>query len=276
MIPITVFILGFTFVPISQTILLSFQSPATGELSMEVYHSLFNRLAFTDSVANTWIITFMGLVVQLSVGFMAAYILKKRFAGKSIVRALVLMPMGIPTIVSGVAMLYVFMTSGYLNELFYSLRLISTPINWTSSRMVSLLQVAIADTWKVMPIVILLFLAGLEAIPEEIYEAATIDGTSGFQKLVSITLPQLRSTFVMVVMLRAVDLLRIFELPMVLLGKAVPFVGTFAYDEYIYGNTNASAAASTVLLVMILIFTAAFLAGFNREGGIINAHKKNS
>jgi len=141
--------------------------------------------------------------------------------------------------------------------------------------MMSLLQVAIADTWKVMPIVILLFLAGLESIQEEMYEASNIEGASGFQKLVFITLPQLRTTFIMIVMLRVVDLLRIFELPMVLLGRAVPFVGTFAYEEYAYGNINSSAAASTILLAMILVFTAVFLTIFNREGGIVNANKKN-
>ena len=275
MIPITVFILGFTFIPICQTILLSFQSSFSEGFSTEVYRSLFKRLSFVESIGNTWIITFMGLLIQLSTGFLIAFILKKKFFGKAIVRALVLMPMGIPTIVSGVAMLYVFMTSGYLNELFYSLGLITTPINWTASRHISLLQVAIADTWKVMPIVVLLFLAGLEAIPEEMYEAADIDGISGFQKLIYITLPQLRTTFIMIVMLRAVDLLRIFELPMVLLGKNVPFVGTFAYDEYAYGNNNSSAAASTILLMMIIIFSSVFLAVFNREGGIVNANQKN-
>ena len=275
MVPITVFILGFTFVPISQTILLSFQSPFSDGLTLEIYRNLLRRLSFLESIGNTSIITLMSLAIQLSVGFFIAFILKKKFAGKAIVRSLVLMPMGVPTIVSGVAMIYVFMSSGYLNKLFFTLGIINTPIDWTSSRMMSLLQVAIADTWKVMPIVILLFLAGLESIQEEMYEASNIEGASGFQKLVFITLPQLRTTFIMIVMLRVVDLLRIFELPMVLLGRAVPFVGTFAYEEYAYGNINSSAAASTILLAMILVFTAVFLTIFNREGGIVNANKKN-
>jgi trehalose transport system permease protein len=274
MLPLTVFILGFTLVPICQTIALSFHSQNTGAFGGEVYADLFNRQSFLQSVGNTWIITFLGLAIQISAGFSVALLLKKRFAGRAIVRALVLMPMGIPTIVSGVAMLYIFMTSGYLNELFYSLKLIETPVNWTSSRFLSLLQVAIADTWKVIPTVVLLFLAGLEAIPEDMYEAADIDGINAFQKLIHITIPQLQSTFIMVVMLRAIDLLRIFELPMVLLGKMIPFVGTFAYEEYSYGNNNASAAASTILLGMILFFAFVFMKLFNREGGIVNAGKK--
>jgi trehalose transport system permease protein len=275
MLPLTVFILAFTLLPICQTILLSFQSPESGAFTIAVYQDLFKRQSFMQSIGNTWIITFLGLAIQICTGFLAAFILKKIFPGRAIVRSIVLMPMGIPTIVSGVAMLYIFMTSGYLNELFYRLGIITTPINWTSSRFLSLLQVAVADTWKVMPTVVLLFLAGLEAIPSDIYEAADIDGISPFQKLVRITIPQLRATFVMIVMLRSIDLLRIFELPMVLLGRMVPFVGTFAYEEYSYGNNNASAAASTILLVMIIVFAAVFMTLFNREGGIVNADKKS-
>lgn len=275
MTPIMVFIMGFTFLPIVQTIISGFQSPTTNGFTLDVYRELFKRQSFIQSIGNTIYVTVLGLIIQITAGFGIACILKKNFRGKGIVRALVLMPMGIPTIVAGVAMLYIFMTSGYLNELLYTLGLTSTPINWTSSRFLSLLQVSVADTWKVIPTVVLLFLAGLEAIPGDMYEAADIDGASGWQTLWSITLPQLKSTTTMVVMIRAVDLLRIFELPMVLLGKVVPFVGTFAFEEFSYGNNNASAAASTVLLVIIIVFVAIYMSIFNRERGIAGANKNS-
>ncbi len=83
-------------------------------------------------------------------------LLKKNLRGKGLVRSLVLMPMGIPTLVSGVTMLYIYGTQGYLNELLYRLGIITVPINWLGGGIKNLFVIAFADSWKVMPIVVLL------------------------------------------------------------------------------------------------------------------------
>ena len=176
-----------------------------------------------------------------------------------------MLPMGIPTMVSGVAMLYLFGMSGYLNEILYRLNVTPIPIDWTANRLRSLFVVAVADSWKVMPMVVMLFLSGLESIPLELYEAADVDGAGKFDCFRYITIPQLKATVTMTVLTRLVDLLRIFELPKVLLGGTTPFLATMSYEEYSYGNNAYSAVASTVLLALILVIVMAYMFAFERE-----------
>ncbi len=269
--PLLLFVFSFTLIPILQTIQLSFKGKSGG-FTFYNYESIFSRLDFGQSVINTISITAIGLAIQMCIGFCIAYILKISFKGRGIIRSIVLMPMGIPTLVSGTAMLYVFGNSGYLNEVFFRLGMITTPIDWFRTVSQALVVVAVADSWKVMPIVVLFLLAGLEAIPSEVNEASKIDGASGFQNLIYVTLPLLKSAITMTVLLRAVDLLRIFELPMILLGQNFKFLGTYAFEEYSYNNYGASAAASTVLLLLIIVFVALYLNFFNREDDIIRGN----
>lgn len=253
--PLVLYIAGFTYIPIFQTILMSFQNHITGEWGLSVYKELFSKRDFIRAIFNTTAVTLMELVIQLSLGLLIASALTKKFKGKGIVRSLILMPMGVPTLVAGVALIYIFGTQGYLNELLFKLGLIKIPIVWTSGGPSSLLMVAIADSWKVLPIVVLLFLAGLESIPSDVYEAGSIDGANRFQTFMRITLPLLKPTITMTILLRAVDTFRIFELPTVLIGRITPFLATYAFDEYrAYNNPNASGAASTILLLCIVVF----------------------
>jgi len=258
-IPLVLYILGFTLVPIIETILMGFKDRYTGEWTLDTYIKLISKPDFGQAVFNTISITFIEILIQIPIGLMIAMVLKKKFRGRGILRSLVLMPMGIPTLVSGVAMLYVFGTQGYLNELLYRTGFIDVPISWTSGGLRSLLVVAVADCWKVLPIVVLLLLAGLESISNDYYEAASIDGSSKWQTFKYITLPLLKPTITMTVILRAVDAFRIFELPQVLVGKSLPVLSTYAYEEFTYNNLNASGAASTILLFIIIIFVILYL-----------------
>lgn len=257
--PMTLYILGFTLLPIIRTILLGFHDRYSGDWSLSTYRELFARPDFLKSILNTFLIAFISLFFQMIIAFVIANVLKQTFKGRGIVRSLVLMPMGVPTLVSGIIALYIFGNSGYFNEVLYRLSIITTPIEWLTGNIRGLFVVAAADTWKVLPTLVLLLLAGLEGISSEIYEAASMDGASKRQELFYITLPMMKATTTMAVLLRAVDVFRIFELPQVLVGKAMPFVATYAYEEYNLGNPNGSGAASTILLVMILTFAFVWL-----------------
>lgn len=130
-----------------------------------------------------------------------------------------------------------------------------------------MLVVVVADTWKVLPTMVLLLLAGLESIPQELYDAGEIDGASRWQAFRHITLPLLKPSITMSVLFRAVDAFRIFELPQVLVGQQIPYLATYAYEEYSNGNVNASGAASTILLVIILVFALFYLKVIDRGEG---------
>ncbi|WDU83158.1 carbohydrate ABC transporter permease [Caloramator sp. Dgby_cultured_2] len=122
-----------------------------------------------------------------------------------------------------------------------------------------------------MPVVVLLLLAGLESIPSDVYEASAIDGASKTQTFFYVTLPLLKPSITMTMILRAVDSFRIFELPKILAGRVTPFLATYAYDEYSYNNLNASAAASTILLLIIIIFMVLYFRFVDRGEGVKGA-----
>ncbi|HJB08362.1 MAG TPA: sugar ABC transporter permease [Candidatus Enterocloster faecavium] len=265
--PMSLYILGFTITPIFQSIFMGFTDEYTGSLSLSNYVYLFGRPNFVTSIFNTIVTALLSLILQLVLGLGIAMVLKKQFKGKGIIRSLVLMPMGIPTLVSGIIAIYIFSTSGYLNEVLFRLGLIDVPVQWTRGGVLGLFVVIIADTWKVLPTMVLLLLAGLESIPQDLYDASGIDGASKWQTFVNVTLPLLKPSITMSVLFRAVDAFRIFELPQVLVGQRIPYLATYAYEEYSNGNVNASGAASTMLLVIILVFALVYLKTFDKGEG---------
>lgn len=279
--PLALYILYFTLIPVLQTIKMGFTDDITGSLSLKNYEYLFGREDFVQAFKNTFIIALLGLALQMTVGLILALMLKREFKGKGFFRSVILTPMGVPTLVSGVALLYIFDTQGYFNELLYriteGLKYIGIfpeayrfiPIDWASGGIRTILMIAFGDMWKVTPIVTLLLLAGLESIPTDVYEAAQIDGATKWQTFRHVTLPLLKPAITMAVILRSVDLFRIFELPMVLAGKTTPVLATYAYEEFrLYNNPNISGAVSTILLVIIFIFVVLYLKFVDKGEGL--------
>ncbi len=135
-------------------------------------------------------------------------------------------------------------------------------MSWTVAGGIrTLLTVAIADMWKVLPIVTLIFLAGLQSIPEDVYEAASVDGATKWQRFTRITLPMLGPFLTMAIILRAIDAFRIFELALVLAGRVEPVVGTYIGGRYLPPTSDpfTSASASMILFAMIMVFIVAYL-----------------
>ncbi len=254
--PLILFILGFTLYPVLQCIFYSFQDRITGEFpTLSNYHLIVGNPKFSSALKNTIIVTAIGLTFEMGIGLLIAFLLKASTKIKGLFRAVTMIPMGVPTIVSGVTMLYIFSSNGYLNEFLYRVGLIKLPIDWAQGGLRTLFMIAVADMWKVTPLVVILLLSGLESIPSTIYEASAMDGASPFQNFFYITLPLIKPFFTIALILRAIDAFRIFELPMVLAGRNTMFLGTYAYSEYFdYNNIHSSGAASTLLLTLIAIF----------------------
>ncbi|SHF16203.1 carbohydrate ABC transporter membrane protein 1, CUT1 family [Thermoanaerobacter uzonensis DSM 18761] len=260
LLPLLLYILGFTVYPIIQTITLSFQDQYTKAFTLANYKEIIGKTEFKQAFFNTVALTFISLTLEMTAGLVIALILRRSFKGKGLLRSLMLVPMGVPTLVSGVAMTYIFGLNGYFNELLEKLHLIKLPVDWASGGFKTLLMVSVADMWKVTPLVILLLLAGLESIADEVYEASNIDGATAWQTFKYVTLPLLKPSITMALILRAIDAFRIFELVLVLAGRATPVISTFAYDEYNnYANAYTSAAASTILLLIIAVFIVSYL-----------------
>lgn len=259
LIPLGLYLVAFTFIPVASTLLLAFRDP-DGNWSLQAFGAVRAHFQFGEAVVNTLVITGVSLSLELCLGLVLAVLLSDRFRARGVARVLLLIPLGMPTIVAASAMRYVFGSVGYLNEGLYRLGLASVPIDWTGSRWLALLTVSVADAWKVTPLVMLILLAGLQAIPREVYEAAHTDGAGRWRQFWSITLPLLRPALSMALIIRGVDAFRIFALPLALVGRHLPVLSTYAYVEYMeYGNPHTAAASSTLLLFMIITTVVAYL-----------------
>jgi trehalose transport system permease protein len=259
--PLTLYVLGLTLWPVLSTIALSFQDRRTGSFpTLANYQDVIGHFEFWDAFYNTLFITIVGLGLELCLGLAMALCLSIPFRGRGLARALMLIPLGIPTIVSAANMRYIFGTVGYLNETLYQLGLLEIPIDWASGGTRTLMTVVAADLWKVTPLVMLILLAGLESIPGDLYEAAVTDGAGAWQQFRYVTLPLLKPAITAALIIRGIDAFRIFALPLALVGRSTPVLSTYAYFEYVdYQNPYTSAASATILLVMILATTIAYL-----------------
>jgi trehalose transport system permease protein len=253
--PLFLYVFGTTLIPVLASILLGFQNPPRGGgfPSLESYKLVVQDYQFVSAFTNTLIITFVSVSMELVLGLVVAMMMSRPFRGRGLFRAVMLLPLGIPVVVAASNMRYIFLSSGYLNEILMDLSLISQPIDWLTDPL-ALFTVALSDMWKVTPLVMLILLAGLESIPRELYEAAQVDGAGVWQRFRSITLPLLRPAITSAVVIRGIDAFRIFAHPMGLgVGRTVPVLSTFGYYEYQRVYYTTSAATSTILLVMILV-----------------------
>lgn len=252
--PIVIYIFGFALIPVLETVRLSFFNPTTGGYDFSNYIYILGQRNFNLAIINTLAITFIGLFLQITIALIIALLLKHTFRGRGFFRTIMLIPMGVPTIVSGVIMLYIFASTGYLNVFLQNIGLINQPIIWNAGGFPTIMTIVIADLWKVLPLVVLLLLAGLESISDEVYEASAMDGATALQNFWHVTLPLLMPSITMALILRAIDAFRIFELPLVLAGRHTPVIATYAFTEYRnYYNPYTSGAAATILLAIIII-----------------------
>jgi trehalose transport system permease protein len=264
--PFLAYLVFFMFYPVVESIYLSFVDANTDEFTFGNYETIINRSQFNDAFVNTIGITVIGVTLQMLIGLGIAFMLSREFHGRGILRSIVLIPMGVPTIVAGAAMLYIVGFNGYLNRFLLDLGIIDIPVYWQQSGIRGMFVIALADIWKALPLVVLILLAGLESIPGDVYEAADVDGATGWRKFLDMTLPLLMPAITMALILRAIDAFRIFDIAMVIAGQSIPVMSSFVYFDYRAGNVNTASAAAVILLLMIVVFVIAYFFLVERRG----------
>jgi trehalose transport system permease protein len=268
--PLVLYVLILTVVPIIDTFRRSFSSSTAGFGTLESYRFIFESSRFWDAVRNTVIVALFSLTLEIGVGLSIALALNVAFRGRGFVRTVLLVPLGVPTIVSGAVMLLIFARSGYMNSVLAmfanlidkipGINLEWVNVSWTTGGWRTLLTYAIADMWKVLPTMTLIFLAGLQSIPPDVYEAADVDGATKWQRFARVTMPLLIPFFTIALILRAIDAFRIFELALAL-GAQEPVLGTFIANRYLPPTNDlfTSSAASIVLFGIIMLFIVVYL-----------------
>ena len=208
---------------------------------------------FWNATFVTFFFTAVTVVLETVLGMWMALIMNRTFKGRGLVRAAILIPWAIPTAVTAKLWFFIFSVSGIANAL------LNTQILWTSDEWASRFAIIIADTWKTTPFMALLILAGLQLIPEEVYEAAKVDGATTFQRFWRVTMPLVKPALMVAVLFRILDALRIYDLPAILTGggggngNATTTLSILVIDQIRQGFNSASALSTITFLIIFIV-----------------------
>jgi multiple sugar transport system permease protein len=173
--------------------------------------------AFWDSFKTTFIFTGISVGLELVLGLVMAVAMHQAFRGRAILRATVLVPWAILTVVTAMTWRAIFDPDlGFANTMLRALHLPGGHVVWLGQSPYALAVLIFADVWKTAPFMALLLLAGLQVIPEDIYDAAKVDGATAWQRFRRVTLPLLMPAILVALIFRTLDALRVFDLPYVL------------------------------------------------------------
>ncbi|MEO8667653.1 MAG: sugar ABC transporter permease [Bauldia sp.] len=268
--------------PLLRTIYFSFTNASLDDLGAAQFIGFRNYLEYVDygdgtgewfglladavwwkAVYNTIWFTVISVALETVIGTVVALVLNAEFKGRGLVRAAILIPWAIPTIVS--AKMWAWMMNdqfGILNDIFIRIGILDHGIAWTASPGTAMIAVLIVDVWKTTPFMALLILAGMQMIPGDIYEAAEVDGINPVKLFWRVTLPLIRPALMVAVIFRGLDALRIFDLIYVLTPNNEKTISMsvfarqnlFDFDKFAYGS-----AASTFLFMTIAVITIAYI-----------------
>jgi len=235
----------------------------------------FARLAtdrlFLISLGQTLIYTAGALGAEFTLGLALALLVNREFYGRGLLRSALLIPMLLPPVVVAVIWRLILNPEfGVLNGALRSLGFNTDRLTWAAAENTAMLSVILVDVWEWTPFMFLLLLAGLQGLPLEPFEAAVVDGASRWQVFRRLTLPMLKPVIAIAVLLRGMDLLRVFD-QVFILTQGGPGFATETVTLYIYRtafrfyNFGYAAAMSFVLLVATTIIARAFLLALGQQ-----------
>jgi multiple sugar transport system permease protein len=252
--------LAVTAYPMLQAVWLSLQSyritdpESRGFVGLRNYAVILSDGLWWHDVGVTTLITIITVVVELIIGFALAMVMHRLVLGRGVVRTAILVPYGIITVVSAYAWLYAFRSdSGFVTGWIGLER-----YDFFSQFGSSILVISLAEIWKTTPFISLLLLAGLAQVPEELHEAATVDGATAWQRFWKITVPNMRGAIMVAILFRTLDAYRIFDPVFVMTGGAngTETVSFLAYRQMISRTAVGLGSAVAVLLFFTVVLIA--------------------
>ena len=257
--PALVIILIVAFYPIAYSLWLSLHkatiNSAGNFVGLQNYTLMFSNTEFLDGLKNTAIFTVVSVALEFVLGLGIALAINRAFKGRGLVRAAVLVPWAFPTVISAVMWRLMLQDQvGIINYVANALGVISGPI--LSDRTLLMIAAILIDVWKTTPFMALLLLAGLQTIPEDLYEAARIDGANAVQRFTRITLPLLKPAILVAVLFRMLDAWRVYDLFWAMSNRELESLSTFVYKAVRVSQLNfpvGNAAAVFVFFTALLI-----------------------
>ncbi len=262
--PAITLLFALSIYPLLFSIKVSFTSE-TGGVTAAHYARLFQDRMFSVACGQTALYAALALIVEFLLGLGLAVLVDSLGRARGFFRSGLLAPMLLPPVVAAVIWRLIYNPQfGVLNGTLRQLGIPTAHLTWTSGESSALASVLLVDIWEWTPFLFLLLSAGLQAIPLEPYEAARIDGASGWQVFRDITLPLLKPTIALALLLRSMDLARIFD-QIFILTQGGPGFATETVSLYIYRtafrffNFGYAAAMSFAVLAVTTIFARALL-----------------
>jgi multiple sugar transport system permease protein len=222
-----------------------------GFAGFENYADALTNDRFWEALRFTGIFTITSVFLEFVIGMGFALLMNQAFRGRGITRAAILVPWVIPTVIAAQMWFFMFnVTPGFINSVFGL-----GNFSWLGQEGWATVAIVIADVWKTAPFVALLLLAGLQTIPNEVYESGKVDGAGMFSRFWFITLPLLRPAILVALLFRTVDALRVFDLPQVMTGGAFGTESlSILVQQYVVRTPNPGygAALSTITFIIVL------------------------
>ena len=228
------------------------------------YATVLTDPVWWTDFSTTLLITVFSVGVELLLGFGFAMVMFRILRGRSIVRTGILLPYGIITVVSAYIWRYAFqLDSGFVNQWFG----LGT-FDWFGQRWSALFVIILSEIWKTTPFISLLLLAGLVQVPEELQEAAKVDGATARQRLFRVTLPNMKAAIMVALLFRTLDAWRIFDNPFIMTAGAnnTETLSFLAYRQNVtLVNLGSGSAISVLLFLTVVIIAFIFIKLFRTD-----------
>ncbi len=270
-IPSLVVILGVTLWPILSTLYLSFLNSPTGInqtqtfVGLQNYLDMLNDQTFWDTIGRTLYFTVVSVGLEMLLGLAIAQLIHAHPWGWKFLRFALIIPWAVPTIVNGAMWRWIYSADfGALNGLLMQLGLINHYVPWLTFPDLAMPLIILADVWHTMPFVALILQAALATLPQELDEAASVDGASAWQRFWSIRMPMLRPAILVALIVRTVDAFRVFDIAYIITNGGPAFkTVTITYLTYLntfsYGKQGTGAALSFLISVFTILMAFVFI-----------------
>lgn len=235
------------------------------------YIDILKDREFWLSLGRTAYFAFISISFELILGILIALLLNEDFKGKTFLRTIIILPWAVPTIVNGAMWKWIYHSEyGALNALLTQLHLIEQYQSWLGKPWLAMNMVIIADVWKMTPLIVIFFLASLQLVNKSVYEAAMVDGAGYIKRFFVITLPYLKPTFLVLIVIRTMEAFKVFDL-IYAITKGGPANGTLVltYQAYLKAFTNLQfskgATISYLIALIIAILTFVYVKAMKKE-----------
>lgn len=262
-----------TMYPILQALfdsLFSYRLTAPGDrefIGLQNYWTVLTDGVFWKDLGITMLITLVTVAVELVLGFALALVMHSAIKQlRGLLRTVILVPYGIITVVSAFAWFYAFdINTGYVNDWFSWLPVIGPDFNWFGQGWSALLVIMASEIWKTTPFISLLLLSGLAQVPNELGEAAKVDGAGWWERMVKVTVPSMKAAIMVAVVFRALDAFRIFDNIYIMTNGqyGTESLSLLAYRTSITRlEIGLGSAVSVILFICVLLIALVAIKGF--------------